>query len=54
MMLDWESENMAWRFYLQIEWRCFYFALVLAGIDMSFHILSLRDIVYQSSDGTAK
>ncbi len=46
MKLDWESENMAWRFYLQIEWGGFYFGLVLAGIDLAFHIMSVRDIVY--------
>ena len=52
MILDWESENMAWRFYLQIEWGSFYFALVLAGIDISFGINNLRDIIYHGSAST--
>ena len=49
MIIDFESKNMAWRFYFSIDWRSFYIAIVLAGIDISFHILSVRDIVYPNS-----
>lgn len=48
MIIDFESKNMAWRFYLHIEWTCFYIALVIAGVDIEFHITNLRDIIYEN------
>ena len=47
MKIDWESQNMAWRIYFQVDWGGLCMALVIAGVDISFHILNLRDIVYQ-------
>lgn len=49
MIIDLESADMAWRFYLNIKWTCFYIAVVIAGIDIEFHIINLRDVIYQSS-----
>ena len=50
MIIDFESKNMAWRFYLSLDWRTFYIAIVIAGIDIEFHIMSMRVIIYQSED----
>lgn len=50
MIIDFESKNMAWRFYLQIEWTCLYIAFVIAGVDVAFHVTNLRDIVYEDSE----
>ncbi len=46
MKIDWESENMAWAFYLSLSREGFFFVLMLAGVDIAFHILYMRDIVY--------
>jgi len=49
---EWESENMAWRFYFNISTESFYIAVTLAGVDLEFHIHNLRSVIYDSSEET--
>jgi len=53
MKLDWESDNMAWGIYISLNWRAFYFCIVLAGIDFEFHIHNLRDVFYEETQSSA-
>jgi len=46
MKLQWESYNLAWEFYLNIDWKNFFMIITLAGINMEFHICNVRDICY--------
>ena len=50
MNLQWESDNMAWAYYFHLDWESLYIAVVLAGIDIQFHIYNLRDIIYEEED----
>ena len=49
MIIQWESENMAWGFYFHLGWKSFFIAFTIAGVDVEFHIYNVRDIVYDSS-----
>ena len=46
MKIDRESENMAWRFYFSIGWDHFFIAVVIAGVDIEFHVQNVRNILY--------
>ena len=50
MEFKWESEDMGWAYYFYLDWESFYIAIVLAGIDIQFHIHNLRDIIYEEED----
>ena len=46
----WYNENESWGFYFHLSTKSVYIAVVIAGIDIEFHVHNVRSIVYYSEE----